>query len=164
MIRRPPRSTLFPYTTLFRSSVPFTKVLAANRGETAARLLRACRESGLATVAICSEADRQSPYTRLADEVREIGPAKVTESYLNLDRILEAARATGAQAIHPGYGFFAENAAFVRKIEEAGLVFIGPASDSIALMGDKLAARRLAAEAKVPLLPGTGQVGSVDEG
>src|SRR5256884_3123902 len=163
MIRRPPRSTLFPYTTLFRSSVPFTKVLAANRGETAARLLRACREAGHATVAICTEADRQSPHTRHADEVREIGPAKVTESYQNLDRILEAARATGAQAIHPGYGFFAENAAFVRKIEEAGFVFIVPASDSIALMGDKLAARRLAAEAKVPLLPGTEQVGSVDE-
>ena len=143
--------------------MPFTKVLVANRGEIAARVLRACREAGLATVAICSEADRQSPHTRLADEVREIGPAKVTESYLNLDRILEAARATGAQAIHPGYGFFAENAAFVRKIEEAGFVFIGPASDSIALMGDKLAARRLAAEAKVPLLPGTEQVGSVDE-
>src|SRR5437879_353860 len=135
--------------------MPFDTVLVANRGEIAARVLRACRESGLRTVAVCSEADRDSPYTRLADEVREIGPAKVAESYLNLDRILEAARATGAGAIHPGYGFFAENASLVRKIEEAGLTFIGPSSASIALMGDKLAARRTATEAGVPMLPGT---------
>ncbi len=141
----------------------FSKVLVANRGEIAARVLRACRECGIATVAVCSEADRDSPYTRLADEVREIGPAKVTESYLSLDRILEAARATGAQAIHPGYGFFAENAALVRKIEEAGLTFIGPSSASIALMGDKLAARRAAADARVPMLPGTEEVGGVEE-
>ena len=143
--------------------MPFDKVLVANRGEIAARVLRACRESGLRTVAVCSEADRDSPYTRLADEVREIGPAKVAESYLNLDRILEAARATGAGAIHPGYGFFAENSALVRKIEEAGLAFIGPSSASIALMGDKLAARRTATEAGVPMLPGTERVDGVEE-
>ena len=141
----------------------FTKVLVANRGEIAARVLRACRESGIATVAVCSEADRDSPYTRLADEVREIGPARVTDSYLNLDRILEAARATGAEAIHPGYGFFAENASLVRRIEEAGLTFIGPTSASIALMGDKLAARRAAAEAGVPMLPGTEAVEGLEE-
>jgi acetyl-CoA carboxylase biotin carboxylase subunit len=141
----------------------FTKVLVANRGEIAARVLRACRESGIATVAVCSEADRDSPYTRLADEVREIGPARVTDSYLNLDRILEAAWATGAEAIHPGYGFFAENASLVRRIEEAGLTFIGPTSASIALMGDKLAARRAAAEAGVPMLPGTEAVDGLEE-
>jgi len=141
----------------------FDKVLVANRGEIAARVLRACRESGLRTVAVCSEADRDSPYTRLADEVREIGPAKVAESYLNLDRILEAARATGAGAIHPGYGFFAENSSLVRKIEEAGLAFIGPSSASIALMGDKLAARRTATEAGVPMLAGTERVDGVEE-
>src|SRR5207245_7004174 len=96
-------------------------------------------------------------------EVRGIGPPKVAESYLNLDRILEAARATGAGAIHPGYGFFAENASLVRKIEEAGLTFIGPSSASIALMGDKLAARRTATEAGVPMLPGTERVDGVEE-
>lgn len=143
--------------------MPFGKVLVANRGEIAARVLRACRESGLTTVAICSQADRDSPYTRLADEVREIGGPKVAESYLNLDRILEVAAATSAQAIHPGYGFFAENFKFARRIEEAGLTFIGPSSASIALMGDKLAARRLAAEVGVPLLPGTDAVENVDE-
>ncbi len=143
--------------------MPFSKVLVANRGEIAARILRACRESGLATVAVCSEADRDSPHTRLADEVREIGGPKVTESYLNLDRILEAAAATNARAIHPGYGFFAENFKFARRIEEAGLTFIGPSSASIALMGDKLAARRLAAAEGIPLLLGTDAVESVDD-
>ena len=139
------------------------KVLVANRGEIAARVLRACRESGIATVAVCSEADRDSPYTRVADEVRDLGGAKVTESYLNLDRILEVASATGCDAIHPGYGFFAENAKLVRRIEETGLTFIGPSSASIALMGDKLAARRVAADARVPLLPGTDAVESPDD-
>jgi len=143
--------------------MPFSKVLVANRGEIAARILRACRESGLATVAVCSEADRDSPHTRLADEVREIGGPKVTESYLNLDRILEAAAATNARAIHPGYGFFAENFKFAQRIEEAGLTFIGPGSASIALMGDKLAARRLAAAEGIPLLPGTDAVESADD-
>jgi acetyl/propionyl-CoA carboxylase alpha subunit len=133
----------------------FSKVLVANRGEIAARVLRACRESGIATVAVCSEADRESAYTALADEVREIGGPKVTDSYLNVDRILRVAAETGAEAIHPGYGFFAENFRLVRRIEEAGLTFVGPTSASIALMGDKLAARRVAAEAGVPLLPGT---------
>jgi acetyl-CoA carboxylase biotin carboxylase subunit len=143
--------------------VPLKKVLVANRGEIAARVLRACRESGIATVAVCSEADRDSPYTRLADEVREIGGPKVTESYLNLERILEVATATGCDALHPGYGFFAENAGLVKRIEDAGLIFIGPSSASIALMGDKLAARRVAAEAGVPLLPATDAVASGDD-
>jgi len=139
------------------------KVLVANRGEIAARVLRACRESGIATVAVCSEADRDSPYIGLADEVREIGGPKVTDSYLNLDRILEVAAQTGAQAIHPGYGFFAESSRLVRRIEEAGLTFVGPTSASIALMGDKLAARRVAAEAGVPLLPGTDAVEGAED-
>jgi acetyl-CoA carboxylase biotin carboxylase subunit len=141
----------------------FRKVLVANRGEIALRILRACRELEIATVAVCSEADRDSPYTRLADEVREIGPPRVAESYLHLDRVLAAARETGAEAIHPGYGFFAEHAGSARRIEEAGLVFVGPPSRAIALMGDKLAARRVAAEAGVPLLPGTDAVLGVAE-
>ncbi len=143
--------------------MPVRKVLVANRGEIAACVLRACRECGIAAVAVCSEADRGSPYTRLAAEVREIGPARVSESYLNLDRILEAASATGADAIHPGYGFFAENAPLVRRIEEAGLTFIGPPSASIALMGDKPAARRAAADAGMPMLPGSEEVDGIEE-
>jgi acetyl-CoA carboxylase biotin carboxylase subunit len=141
----------------------FSKVLVANRGEIAARVLRACREIGVATVAVCSEADRDSPHAALADEVRELGGPKVTDSYLNLDRILEVAAETGAQAIHPGYGFFAENSRLVRRIEEAGLTFVGPTSASIALMGDKLAARRVATEAGLPVLPGTDAVEDATE-
>ena len=128
----------------------------ANRGEIAVRVMRACRELGVATVGVFSEADRDAFHLRFADEIREIGPPKASDSYLNLDRILGAASDSGAEAIHPGYGFFSENGAAVKRIEEAGVTFIGPTSQQIALMGDKLEARRLAQQAAVPILPGTG--------
>ncbi|MDC7745260.1 acetyl-CoA carboxylase biotin carboxylase subunit [Rhizobium binxianense] len=132
----------------------FDTVLIANRGEIAARIQRACRELGLKTVAICSEADRQAPYIKTADSFLCIGPSTAGKSYLNQDAILLAARLTGAGAIHPGYGFLSENAAFAGAVEKAGLVFIGPTASSIATMGDKIAAKRAMMAAGVPCVPG----------
>lgn len=132
----------------------FDTVLIANRGEIAARIQKACRELGLKTVAICSEADRQASYGETADTFLCVGPANATKSYLNKDAILLAARLTGAGAIHPGYGFLSENAAFSEAIEKAGLVFIGPDAGSIAMMGDKIAAKRTMIAAGVPCVPG----------
>lgn len=138
-----------------KSDMPgFDTVLIANRGEIAARIQRACRELGLKTVAICSEADRQAPYGQTADTFLCVGPANAAKSYLNQNAILIAARLTGAGAIHPGYGFLSENAAFSQAVEDAGLVFIGPDARSISTMGDKIAAKRAMIAAGVPCVPG----------
>ena len=131
------------------------KVLVANRGEIAVRVIRACRERGLATVAVFSEADREGLHVLLADEAQPVGPAPSTESYLVIERVLAAAKATGADAVHPGYGFLAENAAFAAACAEAGLTFIGPPAAAIRAMGDKTAARRTARELDIPMVPGT---------
>lgn len=133
----------------------FEKVLIANRGEIALRVIRACRELGIPTVAVHSEADRESLHVRFADEDVCIGPAPAQESYLNIPRIIAAAEITGADAIHPGYGFLAENAEFAEICEASDLVFIGPSAAQIRQMGDKVAARRTMAEAAVPVIPGT---------
>ncbi|HTS15480.1 MAG TPA: biotin carboxylase N-terminal domain-containing protein [Candidatus Sulfotelmatobacter sp.] len=133
----------------------FSRVLIANRGEIALRLIRACRELGLESVAVYSDADADAPHVRAADQAVRLGPAPAVESYLRADRLVEAAQATGAQAVHPGYGFLAEQAAFAEACEAAGLVFVGPAPATLAGLGDKLAARRTAREASVPVVPGT---------
>src|SRR6476620_6788842 len=133
----------------------FKKILIANRGEIALRVIRACRELGVQTVAVYSEADATAPHVREANEAVLIGPAPSSESYLKGERIIEAAKKTGAEAIHPGYGFLSEREWFARAVRDAGLVFIGPPAEAIAAMGSKTAARQLAVAAGVPVVPGT---------
>jgi acetyl-CoA carboxylase biotin carboxylase subunit len=136
----------------------FKKILVANRGEIAIRVMRACREMDLATVAVYSEADRFSPHVRAADEAVLIGAAEAAASYLNADRIVEAARRTGAEAIHPGYGFLSENSDFARRCESERLVFIGPNSRALELVGDKVRARQAMDKAGVPTIPGMNSI------
>ena len=131
-----------------------TKILSANRGEIACRVIKTARTMGIATVAVYSEADRDALHVELADEAVFIGPAPSRESYLVMDKIIAAAQQTGAQAVHPGYGFLSENDEFARRVEEQGIVFIGPKHASIAAMGDKIASKKLAAAAKVNTIPG----------
>ena len=141
----------------------FSKILVANRGEIAVRIIRACKEMGIATVAVYSEADEEALHVALADERVCVGAAASADSYLNQQNILAAALATGAQAIHPGYGFLSENAAFARLCKEQNLAFIGPDGDIISKMGDKDAARRLMKEAGVPTVPGSELLESVEQ-
>ena len=141
----------------------FKKILIANRGEIAVRIIRACQERGIGTVAVYSDADRTALHVRYADEAYHIGPPPARESYLRIDRLIEAARASGANAIHPGYGFLAENAQFAAACIAAGITFIGPTPEAIAAMGDKITARETVARAGVPLVPGSARDLSDDE-
>ena len=133
----------------------FKKILIANRGEIACRIIRACREMQIAAVAVYSDADKDALHVRMADEAYHIGPAPSPESYLRGDKIIEAAKRSGSEAIHPGYGFLSENAAFVREVNASGLTFIGPPPEAMEAMGGKMSARKIATAAGVPVVPGT---------
>ena len=141
---------------------PFGKLLIANRGEVAVRVIRACRELGIASVAVYSEADEGAMHLRLADEAYPIGPAPASESYLEIEKHVEVAQESGAEAIHPGYGFLSENANFARAVEEAGIVWVGPTVEAMEKVGDKVRAKELAHQADVPTVPG--YAGGEDEG
>src|SRR3712207_4783517 len=133
----------------------FSKILVANRGEIAIRIIRALEELDIAPVAVYSEADRDALHVRRAGEAYLLGPPPASESYLNIDRIVEVCRESGAEAVHPGYGFLAENATFAKALEDAGVVFIGPPASAIDAMGSKTNARDLMKKAGVPIIPGT---------
>ena len=133
----------------------FSKVLVANRGEIAIRVMRTLEELGVGSVGVYSEPDREAPHARRAGEAYLLGPGPAAESYLNVGKLLEVAEQAGAEAIHPGYGFLAENAPFARAVEEAGLTWIGPPADAIDAMGSKTRARELMKKAGVPIVPGT---------
>ena len=133
----------------------FRKILIANRGEIAVRIIRAARELGIETVAVYSTADKEALHTLLADEAVCIGPAKSTESYLNMSAVLSAAVLTGAEAIHPGFGFLSENSKFATMCEEVGIKFIGPSGKVMDMMGDKINARKQMIKAGVPVIPGS---------
>ena len=141
------------------------KILIANRGEIAVRIIRACKELGIISAAVYSDADKTSLHTRLADESYYIGPSQSSESYLNKQKIIDTALSEGADAIHPGYGFFSENADFIKMVEDSGIIFIGPSSASVGLMGSKTAARQRMQKNNVPIVPGTTKpITSVEEG
>src|SRR2546421_1079420 len=142
----------------------FTKILIANRGEIACRVIKTAKKMGIKTVAVYSDADRDARHVELADEAVHIGAAPSRESYLAMDKIIAACKQTGAQAVHPGYGFLSENTEFARRVEEEGIVFIGPKHASIAAMGDKIASKKLAKEAKVSTIPGhNAAIGSAEQ-
>jgi len=132
----------------------FDKILVANRGEIACRVMRSAKKLGIKTVAVYSEADRHALHVRTADEAVCVGPAATSQSYLNIPAILEACKKTGAQAVHPGYGFLSENSKFVHELEKAGIVFIGPGSEAMHAMGDKIESKKIAKAAKVNVIPG----------
>src|SRR5215203_4277992 len=140
------------------------RVLIANRGEIAVRIIRACREAGLHSVAVYSDADARALHVRLADRAERIGAAPPSDSYLNVDALLEAARRSGADAVHPGYGFLSERASFARAVTAAGLTFVGPPADAIERMGSKIGARELMERAAVPIVPGLTAADQTDAG
>ncbi len=142
----------------------FTKILIANRGEIACRVIKSARKMGIKTVAVYSDADKAALHVQMADEAVHIGPAPTNQSYLIIDKIIEACKSTGAQAVHPGYGFLSENQAFAKALDAANIAFIGPPNGAIAAMGDKITSKKIAADAGVSTVPGyMGVIRDTDE-